>query len=58
MLGDRVRFFKGDLNDLVIDELWQDCLQDLIFIDPSVNWKVKQAIIKKFIKTKNNGCRA
>ena len=42
MLGDKVRFFKGDLKDLVIDELWQDCLQDLIFIDPSVNWNVKQ----------------
>lgn len=54
MLGDKVRFFKGDLKDLVIDELWQDCLQDLIFIDPSVNWNVKQAIIKKFIKTKNS----
>ncbi len=54
MLGDKVRFFKGDLKDLVIDELWQDCLQDLNFIDPSINWKVKQAIIKKFIKTKNS----
>lgn len=54
MIGDKVRFFKGDLRDLVIDELWQDCLQDLIFIDPAVNWKVKQAIIKKFIKTKNS----
>lgn len=54
MLGDKVRFFKGDLKDLVIDELWQDCLQDLIFIDPSVNWNVKQATIKKFIKTKNS----
>ena len=54
MLGDKVRFFKGDLKDLVIDELWQDCLRDLYFIDPSVNWKVKQGTIKKFIKTKNS----
>lgn len=54
MLGDKVRFFKGDLKDLVIDELWQDCLQDLNFIDPSINWKIKQAIIKKYIKTKNS----
>ncbi|MBK8654550.1 MAG: hypothetical protein IPN20_11725 [Haliscomenobacter sp.] len=54
MLGDKVRFFKGDLKDLVIDELWQDCLHDLKFIDPSVNWKAKQAVIKKFIKTKNS----
>lgn len=54
MLGDKVRFFKGDLKDLVIDELWQNCLQDLIFIDPSVNWKIKQVTIKKYIKTKNS----
>lgn len=54
MLGDNVRFFKGDLKDLVIDELWQDCLQDLIFIDPSVNWSIKQSIVKKYIRTKNS----
>lgn len=54
MLGDKVRFYKGDLKDLVVDELWQDCLKDLNYIDPSVNWKIKQAIVKKFIKTKNS----
>lgn len=54
MLGDKVRYFKGDLKDLVIDELWKDCLNDLNFIDNSINWNVKQAIIKKFIKTKNS----
>ena len=53
MLGDKVRFFKGDLKDLIIDELWQDCLLDLSFIDPSINWNLKQATIKKYIKTKN-----
>ncbi|MCP1383680.1 hypothetical protein [Runella salmonicolor] len=54
MLGDKVRYFKGDLKDLVIDELWKDCLNDLNFIDNSINWNIKQAIIKKFIKTKNS----
>lgn len=54
MLGDNIRFYKGDLRDLVIDELWQDCLKDLSFIDPSINWNVKKPIIKKFIKTKNS----
>jgi hypothetical protein len=54
MLGDKVRYFKGDLRDLIIDELWKDCLNDLNFIDNSINWNIKQAIIKKFIKTKNS----
>lgn len=53
ILGDNVRFFKGDLNDLVIDEIWQDCLKDLTFLDSTINWNIKQIDIKKFIKTKN-----
>lgn len=54
MLGDNVRFYKGDLRDLVVDELWQDCLKDLSFIDSSINWNVKKPTIKKIIKTKNS----
>lgn len=54
MLGDKVRFFKGDMKDLVIDELWKECLHDLVFIDSSVNWQLKQSKIKQFIKTKNS----
>jgi len=53
MLGDKVRFFKGDLKDLVLDELWQDCLQDLNFIEPAINWHLKQVLIKQYFKTKN-----
>lgn len=53
MLGDNVRFFKGDIKDLIIDELWKDCLKDLTFIDPSVNWRNKQTLIKQYIKRKN-----
>lgn len=51
-LGDKVRYFKGDLRDLVIDELWSECLDDLTFIDPSVEWHTKQTVIKKYIKNK------
>ena len=52
MLGDNVRFFKGDLKDLIIDELWKECLPDLKYIDPSVNWNIYQIQFKQFIKTK------
>ena len=51
--GDQVRFFKGNLNDLVIDLLWEDCLKQLRFIDESTNWLQKQSIVKEFIKTRN-----
>lgn len=51
MLGDNVRFFKGDLDDLAIERLAEECLERLGKIDDSVNWKSKQTAIKQFIKT-------
>lgn len=51
--GDKVRFFKGNLNDLVLDLLWEDCLKQLLFIDDSTNWAYKQGIVKQFIKSRN-----
>lgn len=52
MLGDRVRFFKGDLRDLVVDTLGEECLERLHNIDSSVAWRHKQRTIRAFIKTK------
>lgn len=54
MLGDNVRFFKGDLEDLVIEQLQEDCLKRLTIIDNSVKWASKIATIKQFIKSKKN----
>lgn len=54
MLGDSVRFFKGDLRDLVIDELLTQCIGRLSTIDKSIDWKSKLEIIRRFIKTKKN----
>ncbi|MDF7812858.1 hypothetical protein [Hymenobacter sp. YC55] len=53
-LGDNVRFFKGDLKDLVIQQLYEECLDALIEIDSEINWQLKQADIKKYIKTKKS----
>jgi hypothetical protein len=50
-LGDDVKFFKGDLKDLVIDQLFEKCLKKLKSIDGSVNWSQKAFFIKLFIKT-------
>lgn len=54
MLGDSVRFFKGDLRDLVIDLLTDECLARLGRIDISVDWISKRVIVRQFVKTKKN----
>lgn len=53
MIGDEVKFFKGDLNNFVIDQLFDDCLKKLRRVDKSVDWHLKSDSIKKYIKTKN-----
>lgn len=50
-LGDNVRFFKGDLRDLVVDELYDDCLVKLLAIDSTYPWFHKAVLIKQAIKT-------
>jgi len=54
MLGDKVRFFKGDVKDLVIDDLTAHCFDRLTRIDGSVDWISKRPIVRQFIKTKKN----
>ncbi len=51
MLGDKVRFFKGDLGDLAIERLAEECLGRLAVIDDSVDWKSKQTAVRQFIKS-------
>ena len=50
-LGDDVIFFKGDLKDLVIDQLFETCLSKLVAIDSNMNWIQKGFFIKRYIKT-------
>lgn len=50
-LGDDVKFFKGDLKDLVVDQLFEKCLRKLKTIDGNVNWIQKAFFIKQYIKT-------
>lgn len=50
-IGDDVKFFKGDLKDLVIDLLFEKCLKKLKSIDNNVNWIQKAFFIKLYIKT-------
>ncbi len=50
-LGDDVTFFKGDLKDLVVDQLFEACLIKLNNIDNNINWIQKAFFIKQYIKT-------
>jgi len=52
MLGDNVKFYKGELRDLVVDQLYQECLKKLVKIDSSIAWYLFATGIKQFIKTK------
>jgi hypothetical protein len=52
-LGDKVTFFKGDLRDFVIDQIYQDCIAKLKRIDKSIQWHRKTELIKQYIKRKN-----
>jgi len=52
MLGDRVKFFKGNLKDLVLEELTQGCISKLNKIDSKREWKKSYTLIKEFIKFK------
>ncbi|MCW3109384.1 MAG: hypothetical protein JWQ09_3890, partial [Segetibacter sp.] len=53
MLGDEVRFFKGDIRDLVLDELALKCIKKFEKIDSSRNWKLSSADIQIYLKSKN-----
>lgn len=52
ILKDNVRFFKGNLNDLVADYLFEKHLPEFAEID-GADWRKQRKIICSFIKTKN-----
>lgn len=52
MLGDEVRFFKGDMKDFIVDCIYEECLKKLNNIDDTRNWKFFESDIKAFIKTR------
>ncbi|MEP7171016.1 MAG: hypothetical protein ABI855_16740, partial [Bacteroidota bacterium] len=53
-LGDKVTFFKGDLKDFVVDQIYQDCIAKLKRIDKAIPWNKKTPLIKQYIKRKNS----
>jgi len=51
-LGDNVKFFKGDLRDLVLDHLTEACLARLGKIDKGIDWSKFVGPIREYIKTR------
>jgi hypothetical protein len=49
-LGDHVRFFKGDMNDLVVTILCEDLFKILNAAFPENNWKKHTVELTKYIK--------
>ncbi len=52
ILGDEVRFYKGEMKDFVINCIYEKCIKQLSKINNSVNWKFRESEIKLYIKTK------
>lgn len=53
ILGDNIKFFKGDLKDLVLDELANSCITKLSKIDEKRDWTKSSKLIREYIKRKN-----
>lgn len=48
--GDDVVFYKGDLNDFLLQNITRDCLNKLYEIDSSIQWNDRADKITKYIK--------
>lgn len=54
MMGDNIIFYKGNVKDLILDLITNNCLNKLKEIDPNIRWyKIKDSI-KKYIITHNS----
>ncbi|HAO23409.1 MAG TPA: hypothetical protein DCQ37_24975 [Desulfobacteraceae bacterium] len=53
ILGDDVTFFKGNLQDFILEQIVSECIQRLEYIESSANWKIDQHIVKNFIQKKD-----
>lgn len=54
MLGDNVVFYKGDLNEFILNDLTRDLLNKLTEIDKEINWSKFYNKVYEYIKTGRN----
>jgi len=54
MLGDKVVFYKGDVKNFIVEQIYESCLQRISDLDGNVMWRKRKNIIKDYIKTKSS----
>lgn len=52
-LGDKVTFYKGNLRDFILKQVYIKCINNLQNIEPKVNWNVQESLIISFIQKKD-----
>lgn len=50
MVGDNVKFFKGDLKDLVLDDIYEELKKKLYFNEKDIFWESYKPNIIEFLK--------
>lgn len=50
--GDHVRFFKGNVNELIQERRLVDAIKSLSRLDKRVNWELKSHLLKRYFKTR------
>jgi hypothetical protein len=50
LLGDKVTFYKGDIKQLIFNNITSLCIEKLYKIDNTINWKSKYFSIKEYLK--------
>lgn len=53
MLGDNVTFYKGELNEFIIEQSVEQCINKFNKIDSTISWREKYFPIYQYIKSRN-----
>lgn len=51
MLGDEVVFYKGNLNNFIINELYDELIKKLLEVDEKIKWRKYKNTLIDFLKT-------
>lgn len=50
MLGDKVTFYKGDLKQFIIEQIYEELLKKLIINDPEIDWTEHRTCLLGYIQ--------
>ena len=52
-MGDKVEFFKGDLNDFLLSIKIKKCISHLKRIENKIGWEKQEEFIRKYLRTRH-----